>query len=310
MAEDFATNCTNFHEFLSAPPRLCISLAMRHRRLRTNWQFVPQFSAFLRLRLSLAMRHGQAWLLLFCLLALAGCQSNNDTWARIQDSGVLRIGIDPTYPPFAVATDSDLWGFDVDLMQAVAAAHELEAQFIYFGYDGLYDALATEQVDVLASALVVQPERTRDFAYSQPYFDAGQVLIVAAASPITGPDDLANHILAVELGAQGHVLATTWQRRLPDLTIVPQRSVSEALDAVASGAAGAALVDTVSGRLYLQQTPHLVRLSPPVESEPYALVVRADDTLLLTRLNDALQALQGSGALDEITRRWLDSPDN
>ncbi len=283
---------------------------MRYRRLRTNWQFVLPFSAFLRLRLSLAMRRGQAWLLLFCLLALAGCQSNNDTWARIQDSGVLRVGIDPTYPPFAVATDSDLWGFDVDLMRAVAAAYELEAQFIYFGYDGLYDALVTEQVDVLASALVVQPERTRDFAYSQPYFDAGQVLIVAAASPITGPDDLANHILAVELGAQGHVLATTWQRRLPGLTIVPQRSVSEALDAVASGAAGAALVDTVSGRLYLQQTPHLVRLSPPVESEPYALVVRADDTLLLTRLNDALQALQGSGALDEITRRWLDSPDN
>ena len=32
-----------------------------------------------------------------------------------------------------------------------------EAEFVYFGYDGLYDALATEQVDVLISALVIVP---------------------------------------------------------------------------------------------------------------------------------------------------------
>ncbi|GAB4153740.1 MAG: transporter substrate-binding domain-containing protein [Candidatus Promineifilaceae bacterium] len=256
------------------------------------------------------LRGHLAWLLICCLLSLAACQSQSDAWTRIQRSGVLRVGIDPTYPPFAVATDNDLWGFDVDLMRAIAAAYDLEAQFIYFGYDGLYDALSTEQVDVLASALVVQPERTRDFAYSQPYFDAGQVLIVPAASPIAAPDDLAEHVLAVELGAQGHVLATTWQRRLPNLTIVPYRNVGEALDAAANGNADAALVDNISGRLYLQQTPHLVRLSPPVESEPYALVVRADDALLLTRLNAALQDLQRSGALDEIIRRWLDSPAN
>lgn len=256
------------------------------------------------------LRAHLAWLLIGCLLSLAACQSQNDAWTRIQRSGVLRVGIDPTYPPFAVATDNDLWGFDVDLMRAIAAAYDLEPQFIYFGYDGLYDALTTEQVDVLASALVVQPERTRDFAYSQPYFDAGQVLIVPTASPIAAPDDLADHVLAVELGAQGHVLATTWQRRLPNLTIAPYRSVGEALDAAANGSADAALVDSISGRLYLQQTPHLVRLSPPVESEPYALVVRADDALLLTRLNAALQDLQRSGALDEITRRWLDSPAN
>lgn len=263
----------------------------------------PQIS-----QIRLVLRICLAWLLLFCLLCLAACQPESDAWARIQQSGVLRVGIDPTYPPFAVATDSDLWGLDVDLMRAVAAAYNLEAEFVYFGYDGLYDALSTEQVDVLASALVVQPERTRDFAYSQPYFDAGQALIVPSASPIAGPDDLAGHTLAVELGAQGHVLATTWQRRLPGLTITPYRSVGEALDAVASGAAAAALVDSISSRLYLQQTPHLVRLSPPVESEPYALVVRARDKLLLDRLNDALQDLERSGALDAITRRWLDSP--
>ena len=263
----------------------------------------PQIS-----QIRLVRRICLAWLLLFYLLCLAACQPENDAWARIQQSGVLRVGIDPTYPPFAVATDNDLWGLDVDLMRAVAAAYNLEAEFVYFGYDGLYDALSTEQVDVLASALVVQPERTRDFAYSQPYFDAGQALIVPSASPIAGPDDLAEHVLAVELGAQGHVLATTWQRRLPGLTIAPYRSVGEALDAVASGAAAAALVDNISGRLYLQQTPHLVRLSPPVESEPYALVVRARDKLLLDRLNDALQDLQRSGALEAIIRRWLDSP--
>ncbi|MCA9940837.1 MAG: amino acid ABC transporter substrate-binding protein [Anaerolineales bacterium] len=247
---------------------------------------------------------------IFMMALLVGCRHSPATWTRIQEQGVLRIGLDPTYPPFETADANSVWGYDVDLMRAIADHYGLQAQFTYFGYDGLYDALSTAQVDVLASALVTQPERTRDFAYSQPYFDAGQVLIVPTASPITGVDDLNNRVLAVELGAQGHVLATTWERRLPGMTIVPYNSVDEALAVVTAGTADAALVDSIGGRLYLRQAAGLMRLSPPAESEPYALVVRADDEVLLQKLNEALATLESRGVLAELERRWLDTPDN
>ncbi len=242
-------------------------------------------------------------------LLLSACRADRESWERIQQSGVLRVGVDPTFPPFALDVEGSLTGIDVDLARALAAEMGLTAQFTYFGYDGLYDALSTEQVDVLLSALVVAPERTRDFAYSDPYYDAGQVLIVPADSSIATADDLDAQRLAVELGALGHVEALAWQSARPALRVQTYGGVDQALDAVAAGEADAALVDGVSGRLYLKEHPAtarpLIRLPQPVTTEPYAVVVRIEDRTLLAEINGALQRLSAAGELDAILNRWL-----
>ncbi|MCB9418766.1 MAG: amino acid ABC transporter substrate-binding protein [Ardenticatenaceae bacterium] len=243
---------------------------------------------------------------IFCLLFLANCRPEYTTWKRIEQTGVLRVGLDPTYPPFEVVDDSGLQGLDVDLAQAIAADLGLEAEFVYFGYDGLYDALATEQVDVLASALVIAPERMRDFAYTEPYFNAGEILIVPQSeTEIAGMKDLNGRTLAVELGALGHVEANTWAKRLSNLTILPLGSAADAVTAVAQNQAGAALVDAISGQLALQEQPSLKRLPDPVTVEPFALVVRIDDESLLEKLNESLENLSKSGQLQNIIDKWL-----
>jgi polar amino acid transport system substrate-binding protein len=199
-------------------------------------------------------------------------------------------------------------GLDVDLAQAIAADLGLDVQFVYFGYDGLYDALATEQVDVLISALVIIPERTRDFAYSEPYFNAGEILIIPTGNEtIESMTDLGGRTVAVELGTLGHVEATEWAKRVADLAIRPFPTADEALTAVQQGEADAALTDAISGRLFLRENDGLKRLPENVTVEPFALVVRSEDEQLLTVLNQSLANLQQSGQLDQIVSEWLDS---
>lgn len=240
------------------------------------------------------------------IFLVTSCGAQGDTWARVEETGVLRVGIDPTFPPFEVVDENgNPFGLDVDLLRAVAADLGVEAQFAYFGYDGLYDALLTGQVDVLASALVVVPERRKDFDYSDSYFNAGEILLVPAESRVEGMADLNGRSLAVELGAYGHVEATTWAKRLPSLTVLPFPSPQEALTAVAEGQADAGLVDSVSGRLFLRDEPRLRRVAEPVTVEPYALVVRIDDQLLLQKLNESLARLESSGALSGIVSQWV-----
>jgi len=244
---------------------------------------------------------------LIFMLLLVACQGEG-TWQRITQTGVIKVGLDPTYPPFEMADGVPRQGLDVDLARALAADLDVEAEFVHFGYDGLYDALLTEQVDVLISALVITPERMRDFAYSDPYFNAGEVLIVPKTETgITGMETLHGRILAVELGAQGHVEATTWARKLPDLVVQPYNSPDEALTAVADNLADAALIDSISGRLFIKNHPeaNLKRLPDPVTVEPYALVVRSKDKQLLENLNESLHRLESSGQLQEIISRWL-----
>ena len=248
-------------------------------------------------------------LIFFCLILCflgAGCRNSDASWRRVQSAGVLRVGLDPTYPPFEVADENGVYGLDVDLAKALASELGIEVSFVYFGYDGLYDALTTKQVDVLISAMVIVPQRTRDFAYSQPYYDAGQILIVPQdRQDIETMADIEDGVLAVELGAQGHVEATTWARRLPDLTVQPFNTADDALAAVLQQQAEAALVDSISGRLFLINAPDLRRVEPPITSEPYAFVVRAKDEALLDILNETLEVLQQSGQLEEIIQQWL-----
>ncbi len=244
--------------------------------------------------------------LICLLLLLVACRSQDDAWSRIQETGILKVGLDPTYPPFAAADANGVFGLDVDLANALAADLGLQAEFVLFGYDGLYDALATGQVDVLISALVIAPERTKDFAYSEPYFNAGEILIVRQEeTEIAEMEDLHGRILSVELGALGHVEATTWAEELGDLTIVPYPTADEAMTAVVEGNSDAALVDAISGRLFLKQTPTLKRTAVPVTAEPFAIVTRIGDRRLLTELNNSLARLQTTGKLDEIVNHWL-----
>jgi ABC-type amino acid transport substrate-binding protein len=241
------------------------------------------------------------------LLLLVACRGPEPgAWPRIQETGILRVGLDPTYPPFEMADDGELRGLDVDLARALASDLGLEAEFVYFGYDGLYDALATYQVDVLISALVVQLERTRDFAYSHSYFNAGEVLITRRDTEgIGGMADMNGRTLAVELGALGHVEAFQWGRRLPNLRILPYNTPDEALAAVSLGEVDAVLIDSVSGRLYLLHQPNLHIVDAAVTLEPYVLAVRKEDGLLLQNVNESLARLRADGRLERIIHRWL-----
>ena len=36
------------------------------------------------------------------VVAAACAPSTGDSWEQIHESGILRIGVDPTYPPFAL----------------------------------------------------------------------------------------------------------------------------------------------------------------------------------------------------------------
>jgi polar amino acid transport system substrate-binding protein len=215
------------------------------------------------------------------------------------------VGLDPTFPPFEITEGGPLRGLDVDLAEEIASDLELQTEYVYFGYDGLYDALQTRQVDILISALVVIPERLNDFSYSDGYFNAGQVLISPTESPIWGEEDLADRRLAVELGAEGHVVATTWQRRLPGFEISPFNTPQEVLLSIKEGRAEAAMLDAVSGRTLLSEYPGLQIFGEPVTDEPYALVVRADDEILLEKLNETLQRIRISGRLDTMIANWL-----
>lgn len=229
-------------------------------------------------------------------------------WERIQATGVWRIAMDASFPPFESLDEAGRpVGFDVDLARAIAQRWDVDVQIEGVGFDGVVDAVWASRVDAAISALPYQPHLTRDVWFSQPYFEAGLVLVTASGdSGVRSLDDLAGLRVAVEWGSEGDVQARLLKRRFADLHIVPLPSAQEALSAIVDNVADAALVDRVSALQVLATTHGKLGIVPQViVSDPYVIVLPRKAPVLQQHVAEALQALEADGTLAALSRKWL-----
>jgi len=250
---------------------------------------------------------------LWATLAQGGLLGAEDrTWARIRREGVLRVGMDASYPPFEVVdAEGRFQGYDVDLARTLGERWGVEVQFVNVHFDGLYDALRAGKYDLIISALPYDRTLTRDLRYSQSYLNAGQVLLVRDGLGAEEIADLAGGRLAVELGAEGHMLARRLVRdRALDLEIVAAREPEDLLALMGDPTIGGVLCDRVQAYTYLAQAP--AEGGPwrvagePLTDEPYVVAAEIHAADLIRAVDEALEEWRADGTLDGWSARWLE----
>lgn len=220
-------------------------------------------------------------------------------------AGSLRVGVDPSNPPFAFYEGDALAGFEIELARLLGEQLGLPVQFVALGFDGLYDAIKTDQVDVMLATLTPDAARTADVIYSSAYFDNGLVLIADSGTSFQSFEAIAGRSLAYAYGSAAHAEADRWLRRITSFATQPYELPTYALDAVRLGDADAALVSAIDARLYLRVHAEWETLSSYVTSAPYVVAVRRDRDRLLERILAALAALETDGRIDALGERWL-----
>lgn len=232
----------------------------------------------------------------------------DDTWTRIQNEKVVRIGVDPSSPPF-IADDGkgNLSGFDVALANEMANQWGVKIQWVYTGFDGLYDALNAKQFDMVLSALPYNPNKTQDVFFTHAYFNGGPILIVRAEdTTITGLDKLQNQIVAVELGTNGDAVARKWQKRY-NLQLRQYNTSQEALRALQKGEVRAVITDPIAFYDFQRaetdtgaQNWRIV--GAPLSGENYVIAVRRDSPTLRGEINTIIDALLRDGKLEQLQK--------
>jgi len=232
------------------------------------------------------------------------------TWQRIQEEGIIRVGLEASFPPFEMldpATGMPV-GYDIDL--AVALGRELgdiRPEFVNVGFDSLYDQLLAGRFDAIISALPVDRVWTEDVRYSQPYFQAGLVIVTRAdlEMEIKRPEDMVGRRIAIEWGSEGDAYGRQLSRRAGDLHLLSHETPHDALEAVRAGDADASLVDAVSAYQFIGENEDLVIVGAPLTEVSYAIAVRHTSPLLGKAVDEALTTLRVAGVLDELLRKWL-----
>ena len=243
-------------------------------------------------------------------LALTGttaCGRRTDGLNRVRSSGMLRIAVDPSFPPFEfVDSAGQIVGYDADLARALAESLGVDAHFVTTGYDALYDALTVGRADVIISALYPDPSRTAGFAFSRPYFNAGEVILAGERSPISAPEDLAGRPVACVFGTAGHMELLQLEKTLvPSPTVIAVDDPVTITTLLQAQTVDAIVIDHVSAQLAVGSLPTASILTPPLTDEPYVLAVRREDTELLEALEETLTSLESDGTLEKLVHIWM-----
>ena len=259
------------------------------------------------------------------LLLMAGAvvlftraREDDGTLERVQATGELRVGLDASFPPFeSLDADGNIVGYDADLARAIAGALGAAPVFVNVGFDGLYDALQADRVDVIISGLPYDPRRTRDVNYSQSYFNAGQVLVVRADDtafalssdiPSEGrsmPDLLAGRVVGVEWGSLADMEARRLKQDAEGIQTIPQPTAQDALNALVAGQVDAAIADAVSAYQFMGESDKGVRIAEVLTDEPYVMATRIKSRRLADAIDVALAELHESGMLDSLGAKWF-----
>ncbi len=224
---------------------------------------------------------------------------------RAFPAGAIRIGVDASYPPFALDDGDSLRGLDIDLTAAIAQEIGSPVQYRNIGFYSLYDALISGKVDALVSSLPIDAARTDDVRYTSAYFNNGLVLASAADSSASDIEDLAGERIAIEYASSADSLLTAWAADGVAVQRMPYELPEYALDALRLGHADAALIDNLTYRLYQREHRLWSSASQFITHDPYAIAVRRDNHDAWQLIEAALEQLRAGGELARLIALWI-----
>jgi polar amino acid transport system substrate-binding protein len=222
---------------------------------------------------------------------------------RIKKAGKLVVLVDATFRPMEFKDEQGkIVGFDVDLATEFAKSLGVQLEIQNINWDGIFVALTQGKGDVIMSSVTITDERKKEMAFSEPYYHAGQVIIVPADNTtIKGPADLAGKKVAVQIDTTGQEAA----EKIAGITLTKFDGGSEALLAVEQGKVDATVIDAMPGLDYVKNHPKVKAVSKtPFTTEELGAAFQKDATDLVKAFNDFLAAAKKDGRYDKILEKW------
>ncbi|SAI21381.1 amino acid ABC transporter substrate-binding protein [Bordetella ansorpii] len=242
---------------------------------------------------------------------LAACNKSDEpakTAAQPAAPTKVVVGLDDNFPPMGFRDEkNELVGFDIDLAREAAKRLGMQVEFKPIDWSAKEAELSSKRVDALWNGLTITEERKKNIAFTTPYMENHQIIIVAANSAIQAKTDLANHVVGAQEGSSA-VDAIKKEANIAD-ALKALRTFGDNVTALVDLSAGrldAVVVDEVVGRYLVAKRPTEYRvLNDNFGVESYGVGVRKDDTALLQKLDSTLADMKKDGTAGRIASQWF-----
>jgi ABC-type amino acid transport substrate-binding protein len=248
-------------------------------------------------------------------LVAQNSSTSDSAWANIQKTGVIRVGTDPTWPPYEQLNNvtGNIEGFEVDLANACAAKLGLTIDWQSVGFDNIILSVQNGQLDMGVSGFSITADRIEQVSFTIPHSTTqGQVVMlqsIMTAKGITAVNSLADlKNLGITVGVQS---GNVEQQELQDAG-VPIRSWSDSASpfqdmvsanpSVQAVYAETPITSSWIAQYQAQGIPIGVIYSHPYY--PVAFLTSRSAHTLLDKMDGALTQLIYDGTVDQLRTKW------
>lgn len=244
-------------------------------------------------------------------LGLAGCGGSKegpDAREQMRKNKIVRILTDAVNPPFEFGSGTGVQGLDYDIGMEVAKDLGYEAKWVKAPLARVFEILKNGEAELIISAIAITPERKREFAMSDPYFESGDTIVRRRDKfEIKDLASLSGKKVGVESGTTGDAFMTS-QKTATGVTIVKFPTLDDALGALnrteIEGVVGDEAILTYST---YKSFPNLIATGARLTEEKFAIVARKDEKELIAKVNETLERLKKSGEIENLKVKWIDN---
>ena len=241
-------------------------------------------------------------------LVAAGCGGSDTPKATSGSSGVaptsIKVASDIPYAPFEFteAGSTEVKGFDVDVVKAVAATFgTTDVTFVKRKFDTILLDIEQARFDMAASSITITVERAKTVAFSDPYFLANQSIMVKKGSAIKTEADLVGKKIGVQRGTTGATLAG----KVKDATLKQYEIIDDAFLALSTDRVDAVVNDFPISAYATKAKPELEVVTQIDTKESYGFAFPKGNTSLRDLFNEGLATIKTDGTYATIYRKWF-----
>lgn len=216
------------------------------------------------------------------------------------------IATDTTFAPFEFENDNgEMVGIDLDLLAAIAEDQGFEYELQVVGFNAAVTALESGEVDAVIAGMSITEKRQALYDFSEPYFDSGVGMAVAADSEIASYEDLKGLQVAAKIGTEGCTFAESIADQY-GFTIAQFEQSADMYQDVLSGTSAACFDDYPVLGYEISRGTELKLPLPMEQGSSYGFaVLKGENAELLEMFDAGLANLKASGKYDEIVNTYV-----
>ena len=232
------------------------------------------------------------------------------TLDEIIKAGVIRIGVNPNFPPNSSYNDkNELEGFDIDVGNKIAEALKLQVEWVPTETPQRVPFLVSDKIDLSLGALTRSSERAKLITYTVPLHTEVMAVLTTDKAGITNWKQLDDPKFTLA-NMRGNWSVDYLKGELPNAKVELVDTIADTVRLVGQGRADAIVENIDFFMKFTNNYPDVkwVVLPDPIDVGYCAIGLQQGNYPLRDTLNIILYGLHSSNYVNETWEKWYGAP--